>query len=489
MVESCSVGAGLGLTSTVGPRNHGPGSRQGPGGSDPLLGEGEPPPIRVIHVPFGFFPDAVGGTEIYVDGLARRLRALGVVSIVAAPGDRDAAYEHDGLVVRRFRLGPVGDARDLYGEGDAPGAQGFAAILETERPDLVHLHALTRGVSLRLVREARRRGLPVVFTYHTPTVSCVRGTLMRWGEEACDGRLRPRICTACALHGRGAGRLASAVLATVPAVVGRAVGSLGLAGDAVTAIRMRELVSVRHGVFRALVREVDAAVALSQWSRDLLIENDIDPSKVVISRHGLPAAAPGAVSGCEEPPPPGPLRIAYLGRLDPVKGLDLLVEAIRALPRAPLALDVYGVAQGPGDEAYRRRLEATAAGDARIAFHPTVGNQAVVPILRSYDLVAVPSRWLETGPLVVLEAFAAGVPVVGSALGGIAELVRNGVDGLLVGHRTVAAWRDVLERLSRDREQVARLRAGVRPPRTMEAVAREMTTLYEALSRARRGPR
>ena len=125
---------------------------------------------------------------------------------------------------------------------------------------------------------------------------------------------------------------------------------------------MRELVSARHRVIRALVREVDAVVALSQWSRDLLVENGADPARVVISRHGLPATVSEPVSGCEAARLPGPLRVAYLGRLDPVKGVDLLVEAVRALPGVPLALDVYGIAQGPGDEAYRRRLEATAAG-------------------------------------------------------------------------------------------------------------------------------
>ena len=89
---------------------------------------------------------------------------------------------------------------------------------------------------------------------------------------------------------------------------------------------------------------------------------------------------------------------------------------------------------------------------------------------------------LETGPLVVLEAFAAGVPVLGSDLGGIAELVRAGTDGVLAAPGSLAAWRDALARLAGDPAEVARLRAGVRPPRTMAAAAAEMEALYRRVA-------
>ena len=96
--------------------------------------------------------------------------------------------------------------------------------------------------------------------------------------------------------------------------------------------------------------------------------------------------------------------------------------------------------------------------------------------LAQHDVLAVPSQCLETGPLVVLEAFAAGTPVIGANLGGIAELVTDGVDGLLV---EPAAWATTLQRCATDRDLLPRLRAGIRPPRTMATVADEMLALYE----------
>src|SRR5262245_39934301 len=138
--------------------------------------------MKSLHVPFGFYPDVVGGTEVYVAALASALARQHHQAVVAAPGPAALYYLHDGgTPVHRFPVDErVTDVAELYGEGDLNAAEGFARILDRERPDVVHLHAFTRACSLLLVRKTRHRGIPVVFTYHTPTVSCARGTLMLW---------------------------------------------------------------------------------------------------------------------------------------------------------------------------------------------------------------------------------------------------------------------------------------------------------------------
>lgn len=101
--------------------------------------------------------------------------------------------------------------------------------------------------------------------------------------------------------------------------------------------------------------------------------------------------------------------------------------------------------------------------------------------MQSYDLVAIPSRCLETGPLVVLEAFAAGTPVLGARLGGIAELVTHNVDGILIPPDDPSAWAVVIGSLAAAPEQIEGLRWGIRPPRTMKDAAAEMAALYREL--------
>jgi hypothetical protein len=188
--------------------------------------------------------------------------------LIAAPAQRDHAYEHGKLRVARFAASErVSNRRDLYGEGDRGAAERFSALIESARPDLVHLHAFTPSVSLRVLREATHRRVPVIFTYHTPTVSCQRGTLLQWGHAICDGRLDVARCAGCTLHKHGLPTPLSAVLGRLPPASGRALGRLGLAGGAWTVLRMSELVELRHTTFHAFMAEADLIVALCGWSR------------------------------------------------------------------------------------------------------------------------------------------------------------------------------------------------------------------------------
>jgi glycosyltransferase involved in cell wall biosynthesis len=344
------------------------------------------------------------------------------------------------------------------------------------------LHSFTRAVSTRLARDLRKHDVGLVFTYHTPTVSCQRGTLLRWGRDLCDGTLDVRRCSACTLQSLGIERRASALLGAVPPRLGRTLGRFGLAGGAWTGLRMTDLTRRRFDAFHRFMQSMDRIVVLCRWSADLLCRNGVETDKVVISRHGL--AQDDAAQTRQQPRQPrmssDPLRVAFLGRLHPTKGVDTLVHAIRALPEAPLVLDIFGI----GADAYADSLRALGSHDPRIRFRTPLATHDVIAALTNYDVVAVPSRWMETGPLVVLEAFAAGTPVVGSRLGGIAELVTDGVDGLLLDADAVLAWTKVLARLIRDVELLQRLRAGIRPPRRMDTVAAEMLGLYHDLKPA-----
>jgi glycosyltransferase involved in cell wall biosynthesis len=436
--------------------------------------------LRVLHVLFTFAPDPVGGTEIFVEALARSATSLGNKSIFAAPScsGTDEVYSHNGWRVRRFRSAPESQhmLRELYGGGDPESATAFGKILDEECPDVVHMHAFTRAVSIRLVRVSKRRGIPVFFTYHTPTVSCERGTLMLWGREVCDGVLNVQRCTSCSIAGRGVAQTASVLLSYVPSWLIRGITKVNLTGGIWTALRMRELIRSRHEAFHALMREVDGIIVPREWVRSLLLRNGVPGSKITLSAHGL-----DSTRDHREPlidVAKTPLRVAFLGRADEVKGIDTLIKAVRAAPDLRIELNLYGVMQSTADEGYCAMLKSLAGHDARIIFFPRMPHDNVIPLLRRYHVLAVPSRWLETGPLVVLEAFAAGIPVIGSDLGGIAEWVRHEKNGLLVEANNIQAWSDALRRCAVDRQLLARLREGIAPPRSMADVAQEMAQLY-----------
>ncbi|AFY34229.1 glycosyltransferase [Calothrix sp. PCC 7507] len=437
--------------------------------------------MKVIQVPFCFYPDTVGGTEVYVEALSRYLQQQGVQVVVAAPGKVSQSYMYSHLKVRRFAISNnFQNLRDIYGEGDPQAALEFSHILEAEQPDLVHLHAFTSGVSLRLVQAVKQRQIPVVFTYHTPTVSCQRGTLMQWGTQICNGELNLQTCTQCTLQGLGLDQISARAIANLPPQIGNWLDTLNLQGGIWTALRMTELVSLRHTVLHALMSEVDHIIAVCNWVKNVLLLNHVPPDKITVIRQAL----------CHEPPEKShssqqivmpTLKIAFLGRLDPTKGIHVLISALQAISELPISLDIYGVSQGVAGEIYQQELQTLAANNSRITFKPPVPAQKAIATLAEYDLLAVPSQWLETGPMVVLEAFAAGVPILGSNLGGLAELVQSEVNGILVEPTSITAWSQALQHLYQNRDLLLRLRSNIQLPPRLETVATQMLLIYRAI--------
>ena len=249
--------------------------------------------------------------------LCHELRAHQIDALIVAPSEKgeEEVYEHNGLRVHRFRSAskPKNMLHELYGDGDPESAAAFAKILDQERPDAVHMHAFTRAISVLLVRAAKRRGLPVFFTYHTPTVSCQRGDLIFRNKEICDGRLDVRRCTSCYAESLGAPRWASRLLSGMPFPLGRAIGKANL-GRMWTALQLSELVRKRQAAFRELMRDVDGVVAVSDWVKTLLLRNEVPSWKITTSRHGL-SRAKDSREPCIDVKST-PLRVCFLGQID-----------------------------------------------------------------------------------------------------------------------------------------------------------------------------
>jgi glycosyltransferase involved in cell wall biosynthesis len=175
------------------------------------------------------------------------------------------------------------------------------------------------------------------------------------------------------------------------------------------------------------------------------------------------------------------LRVGFFGRAAPVKGLDTIVGAVHALaPSLGVRLGVHALVNSAEERVCLERSRAAAGGDPRIAFLAPVAVGAVIDAMRDYDVIALPSRWLETGPIVAMQALAAGIPVLGSSLGGLRELVTQDKTGWLLPHDDVAAWSRQLERLSQHGAAALRFDLGDAPLIDEREVASRMHAFYGA---------
>jgi glycosyltransferase involved in cell wall biosynthesis len=433
--------------------------------------------MRVIESAGFYYPDSAGGTEVYVSSLARSLQADGIECVVAAPARKASHYFHEEVEVFRYPFPERLFRNEIQGTNAPRQFDEFEGWLSDQRADVYHQHSWTTGCGLWHLKAAKRLGLKTVVTVHVPGAICMRGTMLYEGSTACDGRIEPKRCASCWLQSKGlpvgiARRMAKLpaglhTLACVPRI-----GPV-LAANALAAKRKMEL--------HEMAALADRIVVPCSWLYGALLDNGLPQRKLVLNRQGVGYRLHGGVAN-RTIKDSEVFRFGFLGRWDPIKGMHVLVEAFKRLAvDLPVELVICAVGVRDAPEEYHDEIQRSAGLDRRIKFIQTVPQERVNTFLASIDALVVPSQLLETGPIVVLEAFAAGTPVIGSNLGGISELVSHGRDGLLVPYSDVSAWTAGMLQLATDRALLADLREGMRPVRTMSNVAADMAMLYREL--------
>lgn len=160
--------------------------------------------------------------------------------------------------------------------------------------------------------------------------------------------------------------------------------------------------------------------------------------------------------------PDGRPLLLFVGRLDPIKGIDLLLESVARMRTSARLAVIGGNPDGdPEVDRLRARAEALGLGD-RVAFPGAVAQPDLPGYYRAADALVVSSRYESFG-LVAVEALACGTPVVASAVGGLPSIVRHGENGLLVYWRCPEAFAEQLDALLEDDALRARLAARARP--------------------------
>jgi glycosyltransferase involved in cell wall biosynthesis len=319
------------------------------------------------------------------------------VALLEAAGHEVATFTPSA----RVEAGSLALARDAI--WSAASVKHVRRLVDELEPDVVHVHSLYPALSPAVLRIRA----PVVMTLHNARLLCLPATLLRQGAhcEACVGKIPWRgVAYACY---RGS-RPASAALAV--------------------SLTLHRAVRTFDGVALFL--------AVSEFVRDKHLEAGFEPDRIRVKPNFVQPTR-------RRTGPGGPFVV--LGRLTREKGLDAL---LRAWGEARLEI------AGEGDE--RSALERIAPSSVR--FRGAIAATDVPDLLAGARALLIPSR-SEGLPRVVVEAFAAGVPVIASRVGGLPELVEHGANGLLVDLDDEAGWRGAVERLADDAESI-RLGAG-----------------------------
>jgi glycosyltransferase involved in cell wall biosynthesis len=282
-------------------------------------------------------------------------------------------------------------------------AKHVAAFVRRRDVDVVHVHNLFPTLSPTVLDAARQAGAAVVMTLHNYRLMCLPATFLRDGSvcESCLGRIPWRgVRYRC--------------------YRGSVLGSAALAGS----------LTLHRGV-----RTFDAVsryLAVSEFVREKYIEGGVAADRIRVKDNftwpGARRDGPGEY-------------FLFLGRLSSEKGADTLLHAWRrgeSLGRLRVV--------GDGPEAEALRLNAPPG----VEFIGSVPPAEVPALLARARALLVPSRWYEASPRTIIEAYAAGVPVIASGLGALPEVVKDGISGYVVPPDDAGAWAEAAGRLLHD---------------------------------------
>ncbi len=377
----------------------------------------------------------------------------------SAPSGEDAVYrnERDLLeshfdVVRFERFNDDLDdstawkkiALALSGAWSRSTYADLSALIQRERPDVAHFHNTFPQITPSAWAACRDNGVPVVQTLHNYRYVCPGALLQREGEpcEDCLG------------------------------------GNLGHAlrhrcyRDSLAATAAQSWMITRNRWNGSFRNNVDRYIALTGFAADRLSKGGLPRERIVVKPNFLPEIPPvGDGAGGY---------VIYTGRLSAEKGVRTLLRAWRRLePSTPLKL--------AGDGPLRAELEQYARRhDIDAEFLGYCDKNRVLELVGDAMLQVVPSEWYEGFPMVILEAYGCGTPVLASRIGSLDEVVEEGVTGFKFSPGDVDSLTETLNNLLSRRENLARLRQATREHFLAEFTAEtnlaRIAAIYQSLA-------
>ncbi len=464
-----------------------------------------------ILMPVHFFlPEHSAGTEVYTYNLARSLTELGhEVEIFCSEkvlSKRSySMFERNVDGLKCHVMVNNLDHEHFHETFANPRAEGaFQRVLDKVKPDIVHVQHLML-LSLGLPRLSRASGARVAMTLNDFWLFCVRfGQLLLPNGALCSGPSLPD-CQACLQDFQfSQGKPEKLMLRLLAAT--RELSGVDLApvvywaqdrsrylkrrktktpsksAKAGAQVDLKEELKHRIRKVNLLIENVDLFLSPSNTVAERVTAWGIPRNKVRVSRYGIDTAPlEGVREAHDRDPDDGEEKIVtfgYVGTLAPHKGVHVFLQAIAKLPKGSYRVLVYGSDQHFGD--YGVMLRDLAEG-YDVTFCGAVDRSEIGQAFRKIDCLVMPSLWLENSPVVIQESFAAGVPVIASGQGGMAELIVDGRSGRLFPAGDVDSLAEHMLDVVENPTRLRTWSVSMDPPRTMQDDAASMVEIYKEL--------
>ena len=413
----------------------------------------------------------VGGVDVYTDRVGRSLARQGhIINIIAADStievnDKEISVAHDsldGFPIWRLCYSFAQRPKEAFDIGyDAEMETAVGNILREQQPELVIIFNFYT-MTMATVKAAKSLNLPV---YHVATdflPVCRRATFIRWHNGSCDVGESIKTCAECFVSHKSSGKAVASVMGNLPEST-----LIKLAGDGEYSWpnplallnpywRQIAVMNRRLKTIQPLREMIDHIFVPTRFTERMFVENGFEQSRV----HHLPFGV--------DPDHPltnvvhqsaGHIRFLFVGRFQPYKGVHLLLEAFNKLTNPKGAtLTIYGASDGHDD--YYDSLMTMINQNDRISFLGKIPPSELDRAFGEADYFLLPSTWHENSPLIISDALQSKTPVISSDIGGVTDIVKHDVNGLLFPMGDVQALQATLQRTINEPELGPRLQAG-----------------------------
>lgn len=371
--------------------------------------------MKILLVTEYFYPQSSGGTELYVYNLAKALQKQNHQAEVLSVCDGAQKQTiYNDIIVHYIPFNQNIKTAVINGEEPADNLESFSNTIQEINFDIIHFHTLTTSIGVYHIQVAKQSGFKIVLTSHIAGHTCLRGNLMRLGKFVCDGKVEEKKCLTCYLQYRGIAEPFNYLSAF-------AIRTIGFPQN------MIKVVAHKKNELQKLRNSLDRLVVVSNWQRDVFMKNDFDPQHINLCRQAVEICKTSSKTEKN----PDKLIIGFIGRITAVKGLHVLLSSLKNISLDKVELRIAAIPTESEMDYYHQQKK-------RAEFLPgsvwieNLPNEKIGAFLQELDVLCVPSQILETGPFVVYEALANGIPIAGSNLGGIAELISEGKKWLAV---------------------------------------------------------
>lgn len=425
--------------------------------------------MKILMAVHHFPPHYSGGAEwrtlrtaVALQQRGHKVRVVAIESIQSDPTQGLTWFDevYDGVHIRRLSFN-MRSAPDYFRwQYDNPWVGShIEAMLRVEQPDVFHMvggYLITASA----LAAAERVKIPRVISLTDYWWICPRISLLRTDGSISNIPVRAEDCVRCLGEERRRFRLPGKVAPTVMDVYWK------------QQHHSIQQINDRLSFLLDTLNRVNAIICPSQFLQTIYARMGINPRLMRFVRQGRDF--PGLTPEMTQKEPSTVLRIGYIGQIAKLKGVHVLIEAVRKLPEAPVQLDIYGELHA--FPRYSALLEQMAAGDPRIRLRGTYERLSLA--LKELDVVVVPSLWYENSPNSILEAFAHNTPVITSNLGGMAELVHEGQNGMLFNPGDSSDLARLIQCLLEEPSRLDTLRSGIEPIKSMREEMDELEMLY-----------